>query len=69
MVRSFQERDADLLVFNRFDHTIVAAQEMKSGSFSSHRTLRGPNSRRPLALGCASTVTLLSRCRRHDMRL
>jgi hypothetical protein len=57
MVRSFQEGMRTCWVFNRFDHTIVAAQERKSGSSSSHRTLRGPNGRRPLALGCASAAT------------
>ena len=44
------------LVFESSDHTTVAAEARRDWHWSSHRTLRGPPSRRPLALGFACTI-------------
>src|SRR5262245_26471984 len=45
------------LVFESSDHTTVAAEARKGWHcWSSHRTLRGSPSKRPLALGFAGTI-------------
>ena len=50
-----QERDADL-GFESCDHTTVTLEAGRGWFCSSHRTLRGPPSWRPLALGFACTI-------------